>query len=221
MRESNPSDSGKIPPLKRAGADASGDHRSGNGRPREEWTEKEIRQGSVSEDPEALAARRRAALWTWYGMVATIGGTGLSPWAPGTAGSAVALLVSVLLGSFSRLGGLHWALILLGTTLLGTLAADRYARRIGVEDPKEVVVDEVAGYWAALWGLPPSYAIPAFFLFRIVDILKPFPVSLAERLPGGAGIMADDLVGGIFANLFLRAVTWLFLGGGFAALFGG
>ncbi len=221
MRESRRSDSGENPSPERKGTDVSGGRRPGSARPREEWTEKEIRQGSVSEDPEALAARRRAALRTWYGLVATAGGAGLSPWAPGTAGSFAALVAAVLLEALFGLGRVPWALILIATALLGTLAADRYARRIGVEDPKEVVIDEVAGYWAALWGLPPGYAVPAFFLFRIVDVLKPFPVSLAERLPGGIGIMADDLVGGIFVNLFLRVVTWLFLEGGFATLFGG
>ena len=58
--------------------------------------------------------------------------------------------------------------------------------------------------WISLYALPASLSLPAFFLFRVVDILKPFPVSAAERLPGGVGIMADDVVGGVMVNLFLH-----------------
>ena len=88
------------------------------------------------------------------------------------------------------------------------------------EDPPEVVIDEVAGCWIACCGFEPTYAIVGLFLFRIIDITKPFPVREMERLPGGIGIMADDIAGGIMANLLLRAMTWLFFGGGMETILG-
>jgi phosphatidylglycerophosphatase A len=174
-------------------------------------------KGKKGADP-AHPEERRRALRTWYGLVATFGGLGLSPWAPGTVGSFGAFLVLLAFGA-AGFGGVPWQLILVAV-LAGTAAAHRYSTRLGAEDPGEIVIDEVAGYWVSVWGLPPEYAIPAFFLFRIVDIIKPWPISASERLPGGIGIMADDLLGGAAVNLILRAVGWLFLAGGFARLFG-
>ena len=82
---------------------------------------------------------------------------------------------------------------------------------MGDRDPGPVIVDEVLGMWLSLYGLPLTFVLPGFFLFRVVDILKPFPVSAAERLPGGIGIMADDAVGGVMVNLSLQAVNAYFL----------
>ena len=65
-----------------------------------------------------------------------------------------------------------------------------------------------------MYGLPSGFFLPALFLFRVVDILKPFPINTAEKLPGGWGIMADDIVGGIIVNLILMLIRWLYLGGG-------
>ncbi len=156
--------------------------------------------------------RDREAFMTWYGMVATFFGFGNSRWAPGTVGSVGAFVLVLLMGGVPT-----WALV--GVISLGTAAAHRYSRRVRVEDPPEVVVDEVAGYWVAQYGLPMEMALGTLLLFRIVDILKPFPIRRFEALPGGVGIMADDLVGGIMVNLIVRLAQFMLFKGGLAALY--
>ena len=153
----------------------------------------------------------RATRKTWYGLISTLFGLGYYSKMPGTLGTLAALLVLMVLG---RVG----PILLLATIVVGTVAADRYAKATGKEDPGEVIVDEVAGYWVSVYGLDPSFGIVGFFLFRIVDILKPFPVRTMERLPGGVGIMADDICGGVLANVLLRFLHWLFFAGGYAVL---
>lgn len=140
----------------------------------------------------------RLALLTATGL-----GSGYSPVAPGTAGSIVGVLL------FLPLAGLDWRAQLgaiAAVTLAGTLAASRVAARLGKKDPGLVVVDEVAGQWVALLALPftPLTAALGFLLFRVMDIVKPWPARDLERLPGGLGIVADDLAAGVYANLALR-----------------
>lgn len=145
---------------------------------------------------------------------ATLFGLGFRVWrkggelgsGAGTAGSAAACLVSAL-------APVPWWGVLL-VSLIGLWASEGASRALGEADPACVIIDEVAGMWLSLLLLPPSFILPGFFLFRIVDILKPFPVSAAERLPGGVGIMADDLVGGAMVNLFLQALNGCFLRSG-------
>jgi phosphatidylglycerophosphatase A len=137
-------------------------------------------------------------------VIATGLGSGYSPFAPGTAGSAVGLLL------FWPLAGRPPAQVLTATAvlvLIGTLAAHHAARRLGEKDPGLVVVDEVAGQWVSLLLLPFTFgtAMVAFFLFRLMDVLKPWPARDLERLPGGLGIVADDIMAGVYANLLLRA----------------
>jgi phosphatidylglycerophosphatase A len=88
----------------------------------------------------------------------------------------------------------------------GVLAAGHVARRVGLEDPGIVVVDEVLGMWLSLLGLPfhPVSVILGFLLFRGLDVVKPYPAAQLEHLPGGLGIMADDVAAGLYANLLLR-----------------
>lgn len=148
---------------------------------------------------------------TWYGLIATVGTVGLYTQMPGTLGTAVACVLLIASGGVSP-----WLLAVL--ILAGTIASDRYAKAAGKEDPGEVVVDEVAGYWISMLWLDMSYAIIAFFLFRVVDILKPFPVRNMEKLPGGVGIMADDICGGALVNILLRLLRWLFLAGGLSRI---
>jgi len=137
-------------------------------------------------------------------LVATGLGSGYSPIAPGTAGSIVGLLL------FLPLAGLAWPVQLAATavlTLVGVFAAGRVARVVERKDPGLVVVDEVAGQWITLLALPvtPVTALAGFLLFRVMDIVKPWPARDLERLPGGLGIMADDVAAGIYAQLLLRA----------------
>ena len=132
---------------------------------------------------------------TW---IATVGGAGYFTKMPGTVGSALACVPCAF-------GPVPWWAILT-VTLLGTGCADVYAKVKKIPDPSEVVIDEVAGMWLSLVGLPRTFILPAFLLFRIIDITKPFPVSTMEKLPGGWGIMADDILGGLITNLILQAI---------------
>jgi len=136
-------------------------------------------------------------------LLATGFGSGYSPIAPGTAGSLVGL---ALYWPLVRLPAAAQLAALTVLSALGVWAATGLARRIGQEDPSVVVVDEIAGMWVALLFLPFTAftAVAAFLLFRVMDVIKPFPAGRLERLPGGLGIVADDLMAGIYANLAVR-----------------
>lgn len=137
-------------------------------------------------------------------LIATFGGAGLLPKAPGTWGSLAALPFG--LGLLWAGGPWLLALGVLAVTAAGWWASAAHAGLTGMDDPGEIVIDEVAGQWIAL--LPASLAWPdvltAFLLFRAADIFKPWPASWADRrLHDGLGIMADDLVAGVYAALGL------------------
>jgi phosphatidylglycerophosphatase A len=92
-------------------------------------------------------------------------------------------------------------------TVVGVAASTIVAQQSGVEDPSHVVIDEVAGQAIALIAAPVvgwKYALAAFILFRVFDIVKPPPVRQLERLPGGLGIMMDDVAAGVFALVLLH-----------------
>ena len=136
-------------------------------------------------------------------VVATAFGSGYSPFAPGTAGSAVGLLL------FWPMAALRWPWQAVASAVLfvvGSLAAGRVSQRVGLKDPGIVVVDEVVGQWVTLTALPltPITAVLGFLLFRAMDIVKPWPARDLERVPGGWGIMADDVAAGVYAHLLLR-----------------
>lgn len=151
----------------------------------------------------AVVAPRTSLLSTCATVLATGLGSGYSPIAPGTAGAALGLALFLPLGGRPAL---HQVVAILALFLLGVPAAGRVARRVGLHDPGIVVVDEVMGIWASLALLPftPATALAGFLLFRLLDILKPYPARDLEALPGGWGIMADDLMAGVYANLLLR-----------------
>ncbi len=137
-------------------------------------------------------------------VIATAGGAGWAPIAPGTVGSALTVL-ALWLAPPSRGGR---AVFLVAVTALGLWAADRAERALGRTDPGAIVVDEVAGMTLSVLPFPPTWPVLAagFVLFRIFDIWKPFPANEAQRLPGGIGVMADDLVAGLYALLVLAAL---------------
>ena len=137
-------------------------------------------------------------------VVATVFGSGYSAVAPGTVGSALGVLL------FWPMAAVAWPWQAAASAVLfvvGSLAAGRVARRVGRKDPGIVVVDEVVGQWVTLTALPftPVTAGLGFLLFRAMDIVKPWPARDLERVPGGWGIMADDVAAGVFAQLALRA----------------
>jgi phosphatidylglycerophosphatase A len=100
--------------------------------------------------------------------------------------------------------------------VIGIWASALYSRRLGLEDPGSVVVDEVAGQWLTLVPVAIAsefniaYTLLGFLLFRLFDIVKPWPVNLADRkLKGGFGIMADDILAAVYAGAALAAFSWL------------
>ena len=134
--------------------------------------------------------------------VATALGVGYVPFAPGTFGSAVGLLLWAALPSSPAIQGIAIVAIFVMGSWSGSVAE----RHFGRIDPGQVVVDEVAGMLVTLFLVRVGWlgAFGGFLLFRIADIVKPYPANRLERLPGGLGIMADDVMAGIYANVVLR-----------------
>jgi phosphatidylglycerophosphatase A len=139
-------------------------------------------------------------------MLATFFGCGYFPWGPGTIGSLAGVAIAGLLhfsGGFSRPALLILTLLLLGPAVW---AATHTARVVGREDPGLVVVDEVLGQWVTLLGAAIrdwKTLLAAFLLFRLFDIWKPWPIKKFEKLPEGFGIIADDVVAGLYGACFL------------------
>ncbi len=138
-----------------------------------------------------LSTKTALVLSTWFGA-------GLFPVAPGTFGSLVAVPLVLVLHYLGVWCGAFFLAILTGAALW---ASDRTRRLLGQDDPKEVVIDEVAGFLLTMLFLPCSWLALClgFFLFRFFDILKPYPIRHAERLRGGFGIVLDDLLAGLYA----------------------
>ncbi len=144
-----------------------------------------------------------AVLRTSARLLATGFGSGYSPVAPGTAGSVAGLLLFWPLASLPV-----WVQLAACTALflVGALASTLVARDLGRKDPGLIVVDEVVGMWIMLIGVPfvPLTIILGFLLFRLMDIVKPWPARDLEGLPDGWGVMADDVAAGVYAHLVLR-----------------
>ncbi len=161
--------------------------------------------------------------------LATLFGVGLVPYAPGTAGSLVALALAAVILALPY----GWAWLALGIivfTRLGTVAADRHMQAHGTDhDPKEIVIDELVGQWLTFtvwqcWMVTlagvgnafvllnevtatPLYLVLGFVLFRFYDIVKPWPISLADRkIKGGWGVMFDDLLAAVAAGTTLYVI---------------
>ena len=140
-------------------------------------------------------------------FVATGGYAGYAPVAPGTAGSLVGLGVYALVRWYGG-PGLE-AIVLSAVVAVGVWSASVGERYFGKTDPGHVVIDEVAGMLLTLLWLPVTWvgALVGFLAFRVFDIIKPFPAGAAERLPRGWGVMADDLVAGVYAHLVVRLIA--------------
>ncbi|MDC0462036.1 phosphatidylglycerophosphatase A [Alphaproteobacteria bacterium] len=138
--------------------------------------------------------------------IATLGPIGNSMPAPGTAGSLVAVLCGYFLIS---LGWLQFLIITIAITIIGVFAANIYSTLTNTHDSGKMIIDEVAGQWVCLLFIPYeiSYFIAAFFLFRLFDITKCWPVNKAEKLPDGVGVMADDIVAGLITGIILFVVN--------------
>jgi phosphatidylglycerophosphatase A len=135
-------------------------------------------------------------------LVATAFGAGYSPRAPGTCGTAVAVPLAWALAS---LASWQFGLLAVAVTLLGVLCAERAGRAWGTEDDQRIVIDEVAGYLITVIPVDRSSWAPlavGFVVFRLLDITKPPPIRwLDEHLPGGWGVMLDDVGAGVMGAL--------------------
>ena len=141
-------------------------------------------------------------------LIATTLGVGYAPVAPGTFGSAAGLLLWAVM---PRAASAH-ALTIVALFVVGSWSGTVAERHFGRTDPGQVVIDEVMGMLITLFMNPVGWrgALLGFLLFRMADVLKPFPANRLEALPGGIGVMADDAMAAVYANVALRAARWVF-----------
>ena len=142
-------------------------------------------------------------------LFSTFLGAGYFPFAPGTFASFEAALIYRFAGW--KLAPLPYLAVLAAVFLAGVAASNVTAKAMGEKDPRPVVIDEVVGQGLALFLAPIGWGWIAagFFLFRLFDVLKPGPIRWLERLPGGWGIMADDVLAGVFSALVLHGLRWI------------
>lgn len=181
----------------------------------------EVYRGHIPQIPESAPVQRseytsplaRASLpaFSWYEFVATGFFSGYLPKAPGTWGSVFAIAIFFLTARLIPREGvfmvgflpMSWYALVLGvfTTLIGIYTSARLADEWHEKDPGEIVIDEFAGIFFACALVHPTFSslVAAFVLFRFFDIVKPGPVSTLQDLPGGRGIVLDDVLAGIFA----------------------
>ena len=140
--------------------------------------------------------------------IATTGGLGYAPIAPGTFGSAAGVAIYLLTA--------HWTLpaqiaLAAAVTVIGVWAAGIAAVHFGRSDPSHVVIDEVAGQLVTYLGTGVGWkgALAGFFLFRGLDIVKPWPANRLEALHGGVGIVADDIMAALYGCAMLHGLLWL------------
>jgi phosphatidylglycerophosphatase A len=140
--------------------------------------------------------------------IATAGGVGYAPVAPGTAGSAVGIGIYWLTRSWSPAGQIALLLVI---CVVGTWASTEAARHFNRKDPGHVVIDEVAGQLLTLLltGAGWAGAMVGFLLFRLLDIIKPWPANRLEALPDGLGVMADDLMAAAYGCVAMHVLLRL------------
>ena len=149
-------------------------------------------------------------IWHPAFIVATWFGSGLLPKIPGTWGSAAALPFAWMIAWYGGPWALFGAAVI--AFVAGIWAAGIYSRHAGIKDAGPIVIDEVAGQWLTLAAFAPDAVtyLAGFVLFRAADIAKPWPANWADRaLPGGIGVMLDDIIAGVYAGLALYALLWV------------
>jgi phosphatidylglycerophosphatase A len=138
-------------------------------------------------------------------IIATLGFIGYLPFAPGTFGTLAAFLLYILIKP-----PVFTQIIIVSLLIpIGIIASHTSEILLHERDSKHIVIDEFCGYFCSLLFIPFDifYALAGFFLFRVFDILKPFPIKNVERLlQGGKGIMADDIIAAVYTNIILH--TW-------------
>jgi phosphatidylglycerophosphatase A len=152
---------------------------------------------------------KKVALTTPSGLLAFGFGSGLSPFAPGTMGTLVAIPFIFALKSLGTPG--FWIVLLL-LFLLGIWLCDQVSRKLGVHDHGGIVWDEMVGYWLSMAFVPLQWQwlLAAFVLFRFFDVVKPWPIrQLDQKVSGGFGIMIDDIVAALFTIIILAVLQYL------------
>ena len=142
-------------------------------------------------------------------LIATAFGLGYSPIAPGTMGAIGGIAVYLLIiNSLSQVNMILGLLIIL-FLCLGIIASNKLESEWG-KDPSKIVIDEVVGVWIALLFIPSEwqYTLGAILLFRFFDIVKPLYIKRAEKLKGGWGVMFDDVLAGVYANIVIQIVVF-------------
>ena len=136
-------------------------------------------------------------------------GSGLSPKMPGTIGTIAGVLV------YLGIAGLDWRIylaVLILLFVLGVVVCGYTARVLGVHDHPAIVVDEIVGYLVTMFMVPPTpvFIVTGFLLFRVFDILKPWPIGVVDKsVKGGLGIMLDDLIAALFSLLIIQIIVYL------------
>jgi phosphatidylglycerophosphatase A len=142
-------------------------------------------------------------LSSWFGV-------GRSPIAPGTFGTLAAVPPAMIIYYFGTVPSVISLVVIIP---LAVWTSNVSKNILGKDDPSEVVIDEVAGFFVAVFLLPFSWSsfTFGFLLFRVFDILKPFPIGMIDKkVKGGVGIVLDDIVAGVYANICVRAVQAIF-----------
>lgn len=137
-------------------------------------------------------------------------GSGASPWAPGTAGTLAAIPLFLLL---QPLAWPWYVAMLLLTFIVGVYLCGKTSADMGVHDHGGIVWDEFVGYWITMFAAPPGWLwiVVGFVLFRLFDIIKPWPISWVDKqVAGGLGIMLDDVLAGLMALAVLQLLVFLF-----------
>jgi phosphatidylglycerophosphatase A len=148
--------------------------------------------------------RERAVLFVATGFF-----IGTVPFAPGTFGTLIGLPVCFLLSRLNFLQSVICILVFIPFAIWIASAAEKILRQ---KDPGQIVIDEIAGLMVTLAGLPFNLTtvLAGFIIFRVLDILKPFPIrTLEKRVGGGSGVVLDDVLAGVYGNLILRLVIFI------------
>ncbi|MBY0377558.1 MAG: phosphatidylglycerophosphatase A [Gammaproteobacteria bacterium] len=140
-------------------------------------------------------------------------GAGTVKFMPGTCGTLIAIPFGLAMQAM--LSPLYYMLVLLVAIAFGFWICQVTEKDFDVNDPPAIVWDEMVGFWLAMWAAPNGWQwiLAAFVLFRVFDILKPWPIKLLEnKLPGGFGIVADDLMAGLYTLIIIQSVVFFLFG---------
>ncbi|WP_022846613.1 MULTISPECIES: phosphatidylglycerophosphatase A family protein [unclassified Desulfurobacterium] len=143
----------------------------------------------------------------FWEFIATGFYSGKLPKMPGTWGSITA---AILLYFFWPENIVYQVVIIAVTFVLSTISSQSLSEQLGDNDPDSVVIDEIIGMEIAMLGIKTTLpaVVAALVIFRIIDIMKPPPIKLFEKLPGGFGITVDDMFAGLYSNILLRLLVW-------------